>query len=117
MSNRVQKSVASIVAVAFLMVSTNARAEGMNNLFAFVNGVVNAPLDPIMFVISPPEDYEELPFHQVTGRIIGLFAGVLMMVYRLSMAVFDLIFFPFWVFPVFSPEPHWALIPDVEYET
>jgi hypothetical protein len=116
-NNRLQRTVASLVAVAFLMVSTNARAEGMNNLYAFVNGVVNAPADPVIFVVSPPEDYEELPYHQVTSRIIGLPAGILMMTYRLSMAVFDLIFFPFWVFPVFSPEPYWALIPDVEYET
>lgn len=117
MQSLLQRGVASILVVAIFFVSSNARAEGMNNLYAFVNGVVNAPLDPIMMTYTPPDDYEELPGHQVTGRIIGFFAGILMMIYRFSMAIFDLIFFPFWVFPVFSPEPYWSLIPDVEYET
>ncbi len=117
MRSLLQRGVASLLVVAIFFVSSNARAEGLNNLYAFVNGVVNAPLDPIMMTYSPPDDYEELPLHQVTSRIFGFLAGIVMGIYRFGVAIFDLIFFPFWVFPVFSPEPYWALIPDVEYET
>ena len=112
-------TVATALCVILLLVSGTARAEGMNNLYAAINGVAYSVTlqDPILFVIFPPEDYEELPLHQVTGRILGLPTGVLMMGYRLFMAAGDLVFFPFQVFQVFSPEPdYWTLIPDVEYE-
>lgn len=107
---------ASALCLCLLLATGSAQAEGLNNLYAAVNGLIYAPADPIMFVIFPPEEYEELPFHQVTGRIIGLPTGVLMMGFRVFMAAGDLVFFPFWVFEVFSPEPEWTLIPDVEYE-
>ncbi len=99
-----------------LTMTGTARAEGMNNLYAAINGLVYFPADPIVFTISPPEDYEELPWHQVTSRIVGLPTGILMAGYRVFTAAADLAFFPFWVFQVFSPEPPWTLIPDVEYE-
>lgn len=101
-----------------LLISTNARAEGMNNLYAFVNGIAVAPTDPFYYTISPPEDLiEGLPGGRVTATIVGLPAGILMMGFRTFMAVGDLVFFPFWVFEVFSPEPElFVLIPDVEYE-
>ncbi len=112
-----RKAAATALCVILLLASGTAHAEGMNSLYAAINGIVYAPTDPVMFVIFPPEDYEELPLHQVTGRVLGLPTGVLMMSYRLFMAAGDLVFFPFWVFPVFSPEPeYWTLIPNVEYE-
>ena len=107
---------ASALCLCLLLATSSARAEGMNNLYAAVNGLVYAPADPFMLTIFPPEDYEELPLHQVTSRIVGLPTGVLMMAYRLFMAAGDLVLFPFWVFEVFSPEPAWTMIPDVEYE-
>ncbi len=108
---------ATALCVILLLASGTVRAEGMNNLYAAINGIVYAPTDPVMFTIFPPEDYDELPLHQVTRHIIGLPTGVLMMGFRLFMAAGDLVFFPFWVFEVFSPEPeYWTLIPDVEYE-
>ena len=107
----------ALIALGILSAASDVRAEGMNNLYAAINGIVVAPTDPIHWVIVPPEDYEELPFHQVTGRIVALPAGVLMMGFRLFMAVGDLVAWPFWVFEVFSPEPElFQLIPDVEYE-
>jgi hypothetical protein len=47
---------------------------------------------------------------------MGLPAGVLQMGYRVFMAAGDLVFFPFWVFPVFSPEPELFTLIEVEYE-
>ncbi len=108
---------ATALSVILLLASGTARAEGMNNLYAAINGIVYAPTDPVTYMIFPPEDYEELPLHQLTSRVVGLPTGVLMMGYRLFMAAGDLVFFPFWVFQVYSPEPdYWTLIPDVEYE-
>lgn len=102
-----------LVALAF---STPARAEGLNNLFAGINGILTFPADPIVMLVTPPEDWEELPAHTVTSRLLALPAGVLLGTYRASMAVFDIAFFPFWAFPTMSPEARWGLIPGVEYE-
>ena len=110
--------IASALCAGLLLISTSARAEGMNNLYAFVNGIAVAPTDPFYYTIFPPEDLiEELPGGRVTATVVGLPVGIVMMGYRTLMAAGDLVFFPFWVFPVFSPEPDlFTLIPDVEYE-
>lgn len=110
--------VASALCAGLLLVSASARAEGMNNFYAFVNGIAVAPTDPFYYVIAPPEDLiEGMPAGEVTARIVGVPAGLLMGGFRVFMATGDLVFFPFWVFPVFSPEPDlFLLIEDVEYE-
>ena len=102
-----------LIALAF---STPARAEGLNNLYAGINGILTFPADPVVMVVTPPEDWEDMPGHAVTARLLALPAGILLGTYRASMAVFDIVLFPFWAFPTMSPEPRWALIPDVEYE-
>ena len=104
------------LSLILLFAAGTARANGLDNLYAAINGIVVAPADPIMFTIFPPEDFDELPFSVVTKHVMGLPTGTLMMSYRLLMAASDLFFAPFWVFAVFSPEPDWTLISGVEYE-
>lgn len=112
-----RRLVASMLCVALLVVASPARAEGWNNLLAGINGLIAAPLDPVLMFVDPPENMEELPGVPVTNRIVGLGAGVLMMVYRVGVAVLDIVLFPFWVFETFSPEPPFPAIPNVEYES
>ena len=113
-----RRVVASALCAGLLLMSTSARAEGMNNLYAFVNGIAVAPTDPFYYAIVPPEDLVEgLPGGRPTAHVVGLPVGVAMMSYRTVMGVGDLVFFPFWVFPVFSPEPDlFLLIEGAEYE-
>lgn len=99
-----------------LALSGSARAEGVNNLLVGINGLLTFAADPVMGVISPPEDFEELPGHQVTGRVLGLFSGTLMGGYRAMMASVDIIFTPMWVFPTLSPQARFELIPGLEFE-
>lgn len=105
-------------ALAALAGAQPARAEGINNFLAGVNGLLTFPADPIVSVISPPEAFEELPAHQVTGRVVGLFQGTILGAYRAMMGVVDIAFTPVWVFPTLSPEARFEIIPgyEVEYE-
>ncbi|MFQ5514707.1 MAG: hypothetical protein ACE5FG_09730 [Myxococcota bacterium] len=99
-----------------LSLAAPAQARGLNNLYAGINGILTFPADPFVMVVTPPEAYEELPWHPVTGRLLAVPAGTLLSAYRLVMGTFDIAFTPFWVFPTMSPEARWAIIPDVEYE-
>ena len=111
-----RRSVAAVACALTLLASTAAGAEGFNNLFAAINGLATFPADPVMGAVDPPEDFEKFPAPQVTGRVLGFGNGTVFMAYRASMAVLDIVFLPFWVFPTLSPEPYWELIPEVEYE-
>jgi hypothetical protein len=111
-----RKSVAVVACALTFLASTAVGAEGFNNLYAAINGLATFPADPVMGAVEPSEDYDKMPFAQVTGRMVGFGAGTVMMAYRATTAVLDLVFMPFWVFPTLSPEPRWELIPEVEYE-
>lgn len=100
-----------VLALAF---AGSARAEGVNNLLAGVNGLVTAPADPVMAAISPPEDFEDYP--AVVRYPLGFLTGTLQMVHRTVMGAFDVLFFPFWVFPTLSPEARYEIMPgEIEY--
>ena len=113
-----RRSVAVVACALTLLVSTAAHGEGFNNLFAGLNGLANVLLapDPLIGIMEPPEEFEDVPLPQVTGRVLGFGAGMVMMGYRATMAVLDIVLVPFWVFPTLSPEPRFEMISDVEYE-
>ncbi len=93
-----------------------AEANGWNNLRAGVQGIIQAPADPVLFVVMPPDDFiDELPAGQVTGRVVGLLAGTAKGVYRIFMGATDIVLSPFWIFPTMSPESRWDWF-SVEYE-
>ncbi len=115
---RLRRTLAAVLCAAVFTVATDARAEGLNNLYAGINGLAVFWMDPILFTIEPPDNFEELPGAVVTRRVVGFLAGCMMAPYRLLVALFDILLSPFQVFPTYSPAPKLGLelIPDVEYE-
>lgn len=111
------RGLAAALCTTLISLACPVRAEGMDNLYAAINGFAVAPTDPFYYTVHPPDVYEDLPYPEVTGRVIGFPTGIVMMVYRVFMATGDLVFFPLWVLPVFGPEPDFfVVIEDVEYE-
>ena len=93
-----------------------AQAEGIDNLKAGVIGLITFPADFVMGAVDPPKAATKLPGAVVTGPVVGFFSGIVMGVYRVSMAVVDISLSPFWVFPTLSPEPRFENLKDeVEY--
>jgi hypothetical protein len=93
-----------------------ARATGLNNFLAGINGLITAPAEPIMQAVQPPETLRELPGGAVVSHPVGLVSGTLMCVYQAMMGALDVALTPFWVMPTLSPEPRWQIVPGVEYE-
>ena len=99
---------ASLALLASITLATPALAEGLNSAKAGLTSLGQAPADLVWHVIFPPDDFvDELPFGQVTGRVLGLVSGPILAVHRAAMGLTDLLFTPFWVLPVMSPEPRW----------
>jgi hypothetical protein len=111
-----RRLVVCVTVLSMLAVASPAHAEGMNNLKAGVNGILTFPADPVMLTIIPPEKLEDMPGYPVTGRICGLVAGTMLGGYRLLAGVYDVVTFPIWVLPTFSPAPRYELIPGIEME-
>jgi hypothetical protein len=105
-------------ALIVLLTGTAATAEGVNNLMAGINGLLTAPVDPMLYAAEPPEAFEDMGGAPVTTTTFGFLSGVLMLPYRAVMGALDIAFFPFWFFPTLSPEAKFDLFPnyDVEYE-
>ncbi len=79
------------------------------------NGLVTSPADPVMSVVTPPEEYAKLPAGAVTGRFFGMIQGSLMMAYRSSMGLLDMVLSPIPIV-ILSPEPRYQPIPGFEWE-
>lgn len=93
-----------------------AQANGWNNFRAGLQGIIQFPADPAIHIVTPPEDFiDELPAGQVTGRILGIFSGTALGVYRVAMGATDIVLSPLWIFPTMSPEARWDWF-GVEYE-
>ncbi len=93
-----------------------AKGKIYQNLIGAANNLITFPAEPIMHIIEPPNDFEEMPGAVVTSRFMGLFSGTAMMIYRVTGAVYDIVVAPFYIFPVLSPEPRWEIIPGAAYE-
>ena len=109
----------SVTLLLLLTLPGSAQAEGMNNLKSGVNGILTAPLDPLLMVVTPPDDFQEAQFiltPPVLSRVLAVPTGVLMAAYRFGMGVFDVAFFPVWVFPTLGPPPRVEIIPGIETE-
>jgi hypothetical protein len=91
--------------------TTPAHAKGFGGFLAGLNGVLTAPADPVRHVISPPEDFDEVPVPEVSGRVLGIFSGTLLAGYRAATGALDIALTPLWVIPTLSPEPGIKLIP------
>ncbi len=90
-----------------------AEANGWNNFKAGLQGIIQFPADPVIHIYSPPEDFiDELP---AFARILGVFSGTALGVYRIAMGATDIVLSPFWVFPTMSPEARWNWF-GAEYE-
>jgi hypothetical protein len=113
---RTKRLVATISALLVLTSGVAAQAEGLNNLAAGFNGLLTFPFDPVIFAAEPPEAFEGMAGEPVTSGILGFFAGVLMIPYRVTMGALDIALFPFWVFPTLSPEAKINLFEKTGYE-
>lgn len=114
---RMASTLGLIVALAITTLwATPAEANGWKNIRAGLQGIIQAPADPVIHIVTPPEDFiDELPAGQVTGRILGIFSGTALGVYRIAMGATDVALSPLWIFPTMSPEARWNWL-DVEYE-
>jgi len=113
---RTKNLVAAIAALLVLTSGVAAHAEGLNNLAAGFNGLLTFPFDPAIYAADPPEAFEGMAGEPVTSGILGFFAGVMMIPYRVSMGALDVALFPFWVFPTLSPEAEINLFEKTGYE-
>ena len=77
---------------------------------AGANGIVTFPADTVGFAIEGDEVFESLPAPSVTGRIVGVPAGLLQGLYRAMMGVCDLVLAPIPGVPMLSPVPRYNLL-------
>jgi ABC-type uncharacterized transport system permease subunit len=105
-----------VVLLAALSVAAPARAGGLQNLLIGLNGLLTFPADPVMMVVTPPEQLEDMPAFPVLGRIAGLVVGTLQGGYRAFSGATDVVTAAFIVVPSFSPQPRYQLIPGIEFE-
>jgi hypothetical protein len=94
----------------------SARSAGVDGLLMGINGVLTFPADPIVDMIFPPEDLEEVPGHAVVGYPLGLVYGTGLGLYRLTSGVIDILLTPLWVVPELSATPRFDVIPFYELE-
>lgn len=90
--------------------------DGGNRMSVGFNGILTAPADPVMFAIEGDEYFESLPAPAYTGRVVGFFAGLVQMPYRMLMGSFDVGFawMPFLYMQ--SPIPRFTLFPWMEHD-
>jgi hypothetical protein len=86
-----------------------------NTFLGGLNGLITFPADPVALAINPTDDMKSLPGGVVTGPVTGFFAGTLQGAYRYMGGSLDLLLAPFYVFPMFSPEPRYKVIPGWEH--
>jgi hypothetical protein len=80
-----------------------------------LNGVLTAPADPVMFSLEGDEVFKDLWMPAVTGRVMGFFAGLCQMPYRVMMGAFDAAFaWAPYLAPV-SPVPRFKLLVWAEH--
>lgn len=81
-----------------------------------LNGVLTAPADPVFFAMEGSEVFSTFPAAKFTGPVVGVFAGVAQMTYRVFTGVFDVTFS--WVPFLYmqSPVPRVDLVPWAEHD-
>lgn len=80
-----------------------------------LNSVITAPADPVMSVVTPPEEYETLPASVVSARFFGMMQGTIMFAYRTGMGALDMVLAPIPI-AILSPEPRYQPIPGFEWD-
>ncbi len=81
-----------------------------------LNGLLTAPADPVYFAMEGSEVFSKLPAAKFTGPVVGVFAGVAQMTYRVFTGTFDLAFS--WVPYLYmqSPTPRVNVLPWAEHD-
>ncbi|HJO24788.1 MAG: hypothetical protein GY772_27460 [bacterium] len=81
-----------------------------------VNGMLTAPADPVYFAMEGSEVFSSLPASTYTGPVVGVFAGIGQMAYRVFTGTFDFAFS--WVPFLYmqSPVPRVTLLPWAEHD-
>ena len=81
-----------------------------------VNGVLTAPADPVYLAMEGSQVFDKLPAATYTGPVIGVFAGIAQMSYRIFTGTFDIAFS--WVPFLYmqSPLPRVTVLPWAEHD-
>ena len=97
------------------LVGTPAHAD-LENLKAGINSMITAPADPIMSTVSPDTEFNKLPFASVTKWPVGFGQGSILMFYRATTGVLDILFAAATPMRMLSPEPRYLLFPNAEHD-
>jgi hypothetical protein len=93
-----------------------AQARGVDGLLRGLNGIVTAPADIVSHVVDPPEDYDEIPAPEFSGRVLGVFSGSILGAYRALTGAIDVALTPLVIIPNLSPEPRYDIVPFYDLE-
>ena len=111
-----QRLVSALAVLPLLLIASAGFAydedyeRGVGNAFkAGFNGILTFPADPVGFAIEGDEVFSSLPAASVTGRIIGVPAGLLQGLYRAIMGTCDVALALIPGVPMLSPVPRYKL--------
>ena len=81
-----------------------------------LNGILTAVVDPVRFAEEGDEVFGRMPAPAYTGRVVGAFAGLAQMTYRVFTGTFDIAFS--WVPFLYmqSPVPRVTVVPWAEHD-
>lgn len=82
-----------------------------NTIVGGFNGILTFPADPVAFAMEGDEVFSSLPKPSVTGRIVGVPAGLMQGLYRLMMGTCDVVLAVVPAMPMLSPVPRYKLLP------
>ena len=86
-----------------------------NTFLTGLNGIITAPADPVMCVVSPPATYDDVGAPVLNRFPFGFVHGIVVFAFRTSMGALDMVFAPLPMVTL-SPEPRYSLLPGFEWE-
>lgn len=90
--------------------------DAMSNRFLIgVNSLLTFPADPVLGVVTPREEFDELPAAPVSKRVVGLLQGTLLAGYRVGMGTLDMAMCWITSGKMLSPKPQFRVFPGIEH--
>ena len=82
-----------------------------NNAVGGLNGVLTFYVDPVALAAEGDAVFDQVWAPSLTGRLLGLAAGLGQGAYRLMMGASDLVLAPAPAMPMLSPVPRYKVLP------